>query len=253
MFLTFGAINLLLIVGVTAQTAPPIPCTVVLDSFSDCGGSSLDDNSQRSQLESFNNCFCLDTSYPVVAQECLNQLNPNDPFARSTASAIQQSEVFCATIAQILASGGGGGGGSSPTSISPPSGTPDPAAAVCLPLDNALVSCSVTALPALTASTVVDCLCGANIENGLAACFSYLATAEPAVASGLSPLNKGYCEAYATDASRPTPTQGGGEDGATTSATSTGASAATSSGAASALQPIPLSFFSIFGILAIIF
>ncbi|KAF3163378.1 hypothetical protein TWF751_010276 [Orbilia oligospora] len=252
MLFTFGAINLFLIIGVTGQTAPPIPCTVVLDSFSDCGGSSIDDTSQLSQLEPFNNCFCLDTSYPVVAQECLNQLNLNDPFARSTASAIQQSEVFCATIAQILASGGGGGG-SSPTSIPPPSGTPDPAAAVCLPLDNALVSCSVTVLPALTAPTVANCLCGANIENDLAACFSYLATAEPAVASGLSPLTKGYCEAYATDASLPTPTRGGGEDAATSSITGTGASVATSSSAASALQPIPLSFFSIFGILAILF
>ncbi|KAK6504517.1 hypothetical protein TWF506_002711 [Arthrobotrys conoides] len=242
--------SLVWIAGVTAQTAPPIPCTVVLDAFSDCGGSSLNDNSQRLQLESFNNCFCLDTSYPVVAQECLNQLNPSDPFSRSTATAIQQTEVFCATIAQLLANRGGSSG-SSPTSDSPTSSTSDPAAVACMPLDQALVSCSVTALPALTESNVANCLCRANIEDGLPACFSYLATAEPAVASGLSTLNEGYCEAYNPGTSSPTPTQRGGPDSITAGATGTGASAATSSGAGSMLRPLSRQLVGIFGILAI--
>ncbi|RVD84801.1 uncharacterized protein DFL_006524 [Arthrobotrys flagrans] len=155
-------------------------------------------------------------------------------------------------FAQLLSNGSGGSGGSSPTSASPPSGTSDPAVSACLPLDSALVACSVTALPALTAPNVANCLCGENIENGLRACSNYLATAEPAVASGLSPLNGGYCDAYATGTSSPTPTQRGGEDAATTGATSTSDSA-TSLGAASTLQPLGASFFSIFGILAMLF
>ncbi|KAK6343180.1 hypothetical protein TWF718_008552 [Orbilia javanica] len=250
--MTFAFITTTLFLAAVVTAQSPIPCNVVLESFSDCGGSTLHENSPRSEFESFNNCFCLDASYPVVAQECLNQLNPNDPFGRSTGSAIQQTEVFCANVAQLLANGGGGGGGSSPTSASPPSGTVDPAAAACLPLDGALVACSVTALPALTAQNVANCLCGANVENGLAACFNYLSTAEPAVASGLSPLKEGYCEAYATGASTPTPTQGGSGETTNTVATGTGAAAATSSGAASTIKPFAASFFSVFGIFAML-
>ncbi|KAK6505890.1 hypothetical protein TWF481_007779 [Arthrobotrys musiformis] len=251
MSFTLLAVTFLLVAATSAQSAPPIPCNVVLETFSDCGGSILSDSSPRADFEAFNKCFCLDPSYPVVAQECLNQLDPNDPFGRSTGSAIQQSEQFCATVAQLLANGGGGGGGASPTSISTPSGTSDPAASACLPLDSALIACSATAAPALTSANIASCLCGANVEDGLGACFNYLATAEPAIASGLSVLNGGYCDAYASGPETeptigPTQTQQTGGDG-----TSTGASAATSSGAASTLQPFAFALFSVFSIFAI--
>ncbi|KAK6335705.1 hypothetical protein TWF730_003083 [Orbilia blumenaviensis] len=238
-FAVFAA-TLLLISSTVAQSAPPIPCNVVLESFADCGGSTLSENSKREDFESFNKCFCLDPSYPVVAQECLNQLSPNDPFARSTASGIQSTEQFCVSVAQLLANGGSSGSGSSPTTTPPATGTSDPAAEVCLPLDSALVSCSVTDLPALTAPRAANCLCGAGIENGIGACLNYLGTAQPTVASALSALNQGYCKAYATGANGPTETERGEGN-----PTRTGASAATSSGATSALLPFGGIYLSI--------